>query len=321
MPPPPPEPETAPMPKLAIVVVAHDMPRELPRTLFSLSPAYQRGTGAGDYEVLVVDNGSREPLRPEALARFGPNFRLLRLDDASPSPAAALNAGVAATDASAVGLMIDGARLATPGVVREALLCLAGFQRPIVATLGFHLGPAEQSRSVAGGYSRELEDQLLALAGWREDGYHLYDVAALAGSSKHGLFGGIAESNLLFLPRPLFDELGGFDERFDLPGGGLVNLDFYTRACALPRSTLLLLAGEATFHQVHGGTITNQKPAEAERLWLRYAAQYERLRGEPYRVPERRPLIFGEVRPPVLPWIRKSCDLTGTRTADELRDP
>jgi hypothetical protein len=39
------------------VLVVHDMARELPRTLRSLGPGYQRGLVVDDYEVIVVDNG------------------------------------------------------------------------------------------------------------------------------------------------------------------------------------------------------------------------------------------------------------------------
>ncbi len=37
------------MPRLTIVVVVHNMQREAPRTLFSLSPQYQEGVTADDY--------------------------------------------------------------------------------------------------------------------------------------------------------------------------------------------------------------------------------------------------------------------------------
>ena len=47
---------------LSVVVVAYDMARELPRTLRSLSTPYQRDLESADYEVVVVDNGSPEPL-------------------------------------------------------------------------------------------------------------------------------------------------------------------------------------------------------------------------------------------------------------------
>ena len=49
---------------LSVVLVVHDMARELPRTLRSLSPRYQVGLAADDYEVIVVDNGSVEPVDP-----------------------------------------------------------------------------------------------------------------------------------------------------------------------------------------------------------------------------------------------------------------
>ncbi|MEZ5285163.1 MAG: hypothetical protein R2712_10215 [Vicinamibacterales bacterium] len=51
-------------PALSVVVVVFDMAREAPRTLFTLSPAYQ-GLPADTYEVIVVDNGSSPPLGRE----------------------------------------------------------------------------------------------------------------------------------------------------------------------------------------------------------------------------------------------------------------
>ena len=49
-------------PVLSVVVVVHGMARELPRTLQSLAPDYQRGVDAEEYEIGVVDNGSPCPL-------------------------------------------------------------------------------------------------------------------------------------------------------------------------------------------------------------------------------------------------------------------
>jgi len=51
----------SPKPKLSVVVVVHNIPREASRTLYSLSPHYQRHIAAQDYEVIVVDNGSTPP--------------------------------------------------------------------------------------------------------------------------------------------------------------------------------------------------------------------------------------------------------------------
>jgi cellulose synthase/poly-beta-1,6-N-acetylglucosamine synthase-like glycosyltransferase len=78
-------------PKLSVVVVVYNIPREAPRTLHSLSASYQRHIDPSDYEVIVVDNGSNPALDPQSVTSFGSNFRLIRVDPASPSPAHAIN--------------------------------------------------------------------------------------------------------------------------------------------------------------------------------------------------------------------------------------
>ena len=79
---------------------------------------------------------------------------------------------------------------------------------------------------------------------------------------------------------------GGWDEGFVTPGGGYANLDIWVRACADPEAELIMLLGEATFHQVHGGN----RPAALEALFYQ---EYRRLRGRDYERPTRRPLYFG----------------------------
>jgi hypothetical protein len=76
-----------PRPRISVVVAAFNMRRELPRTLESLTPGYQRGVTGDEYEVIVVDNGSRLPLSAREVAAFGPNFRALACPDPQPSPA------------------------------------------------------------------------------------------------------------------------------------------------------------------------------------------------------------------------------------------
>ena len=106
---------------LSVVVVAYDMARELPRTLTSLSTPYQQEIDAADYEVVVVDNGSPEPLTPRIFDKAPQNWRSLRLDPAPPAPARAANAGIDAAESDFVGLLIDGARMASPGLLARAL--------------------------------------------------------------------------------------------------------------------------------------------------------------------------------------------------------
>src|SRR5262245_36448734 len=107
-------------PAMSIVVVAYRMARELPRTLRSLSVPYQREIGANDYEIIVVDNGSPVPIRLERRSPHGPEITLRRLDPAPPSPARAANAGIALARGDLIGLIIDGARMASPGLLSTA---------------------------------------------------------------------------------------------------------------------------------------------------------------------------------------------------------
>ena len=50
------------MPKLSIIVATYNMQREAPRTILSLLPPLQQCVDDVDYEIIVVDNGSPEPL-------------------------------------------------------------------------------------------------------------------------------------------------------------------------------------------------------------------------------------------------------------------
>ncbi len=285
---------------LSIVVVAYDMARELPRTLATLSPAYQRAVDDLNYEVVVVDNGSPAPVSVDP---SDPHLRLHRIDDAPPSPVRAANTGIDLAAGSAVGLWIDGARMASPGLIAKAAATLGTGPRVIVATMAMHLGPAPQMQSAANGYDQGAEDELLASIDWAADGYDLFTISVLAGSSLRGWFGPMGETNSLFLGRQLWDELGGLDPAFARPGGGLANHDLFRRACDLPDTTLVVLHGEATFHQFHGGAATSGQ-ASRDELW----AEYESIRGVPYEPPARDREYFGAPCPQAMVHLRQSID-------------
>lgn len=291
-------------PRLSVVVVAYDMARELPRTLHTLDPRQQLGIDGADYEVVLVDNGSPDPVDPEVLARFSGQLRLLRIDPAPPSPARAANAGIAAARGDLVGLVVDGARLCSPGLLAGARTAAGLAERPVVTAPAWHLGAVPHMRAAEVGYDQAAEDRLLAEVGWERDAYELFSVSTFAGSSWRGIFGPMGESSSLFLPPALWQELGGLDEAFDLPGGGLVNHDLYRRATSLPGTRLVELLGEGTFHQFHGGAATSRRYG-----WTEMAAGYEALRGEPYRPPTVAPLYVGSVPAPYLVHLERSVRL------------
>ncbi|HML10166.1 MAG TPA: hypothetical protein VK432_04850 [Stellaceae bacterium] len=293
-------------PDLSVVVIGYKMDRELPRTLRSLSPAMQRGIRADAYEIILIDNGSPEPMATAGYPDFGAQVSSHYIPDASVSPAAAANFGLKQARGRLIGVMVDGARLASPGLLATALLAEKLDERPIISSLGFHLGFERQMESVRRGYDQGREDALLDASGWTEDGYRLFDIACLAGSSEGGFFLPTGESNALFLPRRLWRELGGFNERFKSPGGGYVNLDLYRRACELPNTRLVMMLGEGTFHQVHGGAATNAEVADKH---LEYHEEYVRLRARDFVFPRPETIYLGQVSLPAMRVIEQSARL------------
>lgn len=289
-------------PDVSLVVVLYNIPREAPRTLRSLSATYQRYIDPDDYEIIVVDNGSTPPVDPQLLDGLAGNFRLIRIDDALPSPAQALNRGLSEARGDVIGVMIDGARLVTPGLLHFARHGARLDDRAVVATLGWYLGPDFQWRSMESGYDRAREDALLASIDWPNDGYRLFEIGSMDESSVDGWFKPIAESNALFLRREFWKELGGLDERFDSPAGGILNLDTFNRAIEWPDAQLVVLLGEATFHQLHGGTNTNIPLVRQHDNWTGWGAQYAMIRGRPYAIPRPKnpPMFVGTLPRPML---------------------
>jgi hypothetical protein len=298
-------------PSLSIIVVVYNMSREAPRTLFSLSSRYQRHIDADDYEVIVVDNGSAPPLDRAVIDNLEGHFRLIRIDPASPSPAHAVNRGLAEAKGAVVGVMIDGARLVTPGLLHFARHAAQVYDNAVVATLGWYLGHDLQRMSVQAGYDQNREDCLLASIGWPEDGYRLFEIAALDESSLDGWFYPTQESNALFLKREIWEKLEGFDERFDAPGGGLVNLDTFRRAIEMPNARLVRLLGEGTFHQLPGGTATNAPIDQLHPALARWNEQYTAIRGGPFTIPipANEPTYIGVLpRPMLVRFLRSALD-------------
>ncbi len=105
-------------PTLSVIVVAHGMVRELPRTLYTLGPDYQRGLDAGDYEIVVVDNGSPEPVDEAVLGDFSGRLRATRGSSLPRRHRLALRiVGLDMAEGEIVGSIIDGARMASPGLL------------------------------------------------------------------------------------------------------------------------------------------------------------------------------------------------------------
>ncbi len=272
---------------LSIVVVMYNMRREAARTLHSLSRAYQEGIGALDYEVVVVENGSDEDqkLGAEYVSSFGPEFRYVDLGaEAKPSPTAALNQGIRAGRGRAFGLMIDGAHVLTPGVLRFGMAGLKTYDHAIVATQQWYVGPGQQGDAMDNGYDEAYEDRLFERIRWPSAGYRLFEIGHFVGD--RDWFDGVWESNCMFVTRTLLRQVGGFDESFAMAGGGYANLELYERLGSSPDIQVTTIIGEGSFHQAHGGTTTNQPdPEERRSRVFGYGQHFAELRGRAFRGP------------------------------------
>lgn len=280
---------------LSVVVVFFNMRREAARTLRSLTPAYQRDTETIRYEVIAVDSGSTQPLDLSWVQGFGADFHYVYFETGAPSPCGAINHGVSLAQAPLVTLCIDGARILSPGVLSRSLQATKAHEKSFVYTFGMHIGHRSQNYLAEQGYSRSDEDRLLAALDWERDGYLLFDVSSVALSSGEGYDSSLCESNCVTIARAAYERLGGFDEHFSSPGGGLANLDFFNRLHESPDLQPVMLLGEATFHQFHGGTATNVPLSDHP--WPVMASEYERIRGRPYRQAYRKPIHFGSPHP------------------------
>jgi hypothetical protein len=270
--------------------------------MVSLSAGYQRGLNPDDYEVVVVDNGSKSCLDESLWAGLAGDFQLVTVEDPVPSPARAANLGLARARGDVIGLMIDGARLATPGLIHFARRATELYDCSVVTTLGWMLGYDSRQRwAVDSGYTTEEESELLESIAWPDDGYRLFEIAAPDGSSADGGFAPIGESTALFLRRSHWETLEGLEERFSQPGGGLVNLDLYRRAVELPGARAVILLGEGAFHQWHEGAASGASIETFPETFQAWTEEYQKIRGRTWVSPRpMAPAFLGTLPRPAL---------------------
>ena len=293
-------PSKRPRPLISVIIIAYNMPREIPRTVHSFLPPYQQDISFDDIEIIVMENGSNTPIDPEVVSSWPDCVRYVQVQDSHPSPASALNQGVAISRGEWVCPVIDGARMITPGVFKAAHELIHAHDNPIIATMGYHLGHKVQQENVLDGYNQRAEDALLASIDWPHKPYDLFKISSLGLSALGSWLSPIAESNVLILKKAYYEAIGGFDEQFNIPGGGLVNLDFFKRCIEPEESQYIMLLGEGSFHQFHGGITTSRGvhlqsyEDEKKTTWQVYADQYKDIRGQNYETPTVTPLIYGK---------------------------
>ena len=295
-------------PRLSIVVVVYKMPDQAERTLYSLSSAYQQGIDAQDYEIIVVENQSDQVLGEERATRHASNLRYFLRHETQRTPVHAINFGVEQARAEQVAIVIDGARMVTPGTVRQTLAAFRLDPEAAVSVPGYHLGRELQQVAVNSGYNEAIEAELMAAIGWPQDGYRLFEIAVFSASFRAGFFGANHESNFLATSLRKWRQIGAMDPRYDDFGGGMANLDLYKRLLEAPDTPLYLLYAEGSFHQFHGGVTTGTPKQERDAIMAQVQKQDAEIRGEQRGAPQARAILFGAPHPGLYRFIRQSLD-------------
>jgi hypothetical protein len=301
--------------KLSLIVVVYNMPRQAMNTLYSLSIPYQKNVSIDDYEVIVVENASKNTLREQDVLDLGDNFKYFRRDEPGVSPVPAVNFAYEQAQGNLIGLIIDGARMVTPRVVEYALLAFRMSKEALVMVPGYHLGEQDQKFHLDSGHSEEKEINKLRELHWQENGYRLFQFAAWSSSNQRGYFQPMQECSCIFTSRKNFEAIGRADPRFDLPGGGSINLHIYRRLGLLPHSKLFVLPGEGSFHQFHGG-ITTQQLADndmRQATLKRFDQQLDEIWNGDFKALTREPLMLGAVTRWAQPFLAKASEFASTR--------
>jgi len=276
--------------KLTVIINFYNMRREAERTLFTLTSKYQN-LSSKYYDVIALHNGSTQPLNKQWVESFGSNFRYFYFQSKHPSPVEAINHYVKKSKNEFVMCLIDGARMLSPKLLQYTLDAIKLAKHPFIYTVGMHIEHQMQNHLVTKGYNQNEEDKLIATVNWKDNGYELFSIASLAGSSQGGYFSYINESNCFTLKKKDFIKMGGYNEKFISPGGGLVNLDFFNKANEQLDFTPVLLLGEATFHQFHGGVATNV-PMQ-EHPWKKMTEEYRSIYCLEFESHQRKPMYYG----------------------------
>lgn len=294
-------------PLLSVIVIAHRMAAQLVNTLTTLAAPYQRNLRGLDYEVIVIENASSHCLPDATVSSLPAHFRYLRRQETGRSPVAAINLGFAEAQGEYIGLLIDGARMLTPRVLEYAALAYRMDPDSITCVPGYHIGTQQHHEigDEAAAYAAEVA--LLEGVDWQSNGYLLFTVGTAGGGNDAGVLQPFMESNCVFAARRHFARIGYADPAFQLDGGGSLNLHMFRALGMHPDTRVVVLPGEGSFHQYHGGVTTRVRGDREEEL----AAHKRQLHGtwqDSFHSLRREPFLLGAVTPWALPLLRYSAE-------------
>lgn len=288
------------------------MANQLTNTLFTLSTEYQLGIGENDYEVIVIENESDDNLSEETVSSLPKNFQFYRRPNDSVSPVSAIEFGLKQCRGRFLGLIIDGAQMITPQVLKYTLMAFKISEDALVALPGYHLGEVMQHEAADRDVLLREQTKFLSRSNWQSNGYRLFEWACFSPGNKHGFLHPLMECNAFFCLKETFLAIDGADHRFQYPGGGAINLHLYRKLGLRRKTRLFVLPGEGTFHQYHAG-VTTTASADYEETVARFKAQLQEIWKQDFKGLRREPTLFGTISQQAQPFLLKSCEKAQSR--------
>lgn len=277
-------------PFISVVIPTHNHGWELDRVMFSLEKQY--GMQWDEYELIIVNSNPEDKETVDVAFKYGQdcgNVRLINVYD--PKTEIITNAGYCGNIGARMFargevliLVVDSARIPTPMVLRKTRDAFERFGPDIVTTtIPYHIGKHYTDPS----FTVEECRKILHKTRWRQDAYHLFEVAAHTNISKSGKFN---ESTYLGVTKDNFFKIRGWNENFlswgshnlDLfrrltrpePEGGIQKVDVPGHWGKIGLGLkLIVLEGEADFHIHHSITVKRDHSnikKDASQAWEEY---------------------------------------------------
>jgi len=299
-------------PKLSVVVVIHNMPMQASNTVASLCPSYQQSVSADDYEVIIIENRSLHLLDSRVISNFQGNIQYFLRDESGVSPAAAINEAFSKCRGDFVCLNIDGARLLSPKIIHYTLSAIKLSQNALVMTPAYHLGDTEQHHYNDLANIVEEQQNLLAKLQWKNNGYLLFEQSVPSPGNRTGFLNPFFECSTLTAAREHWLSIGPADLRFNLAGGGALNLHILRQLGLISDILPVVILGEGSFHQYHGGTTTSSSQ-ERQSLLAQFKLQLDQIWLNEFHPLRKQPLYIGNLCEFSCPHFIQSCDFAHKR--------
>ncbi|KZR77518.1 glycosyltransferase family A protein [Prochlorococcus marinus] len=259
--------------ELSIIVGSYELTHQISNTVTSILSALSQTVVSA--EIIIADNSKSLKTIDSNIVNYI-NVNVIDFSELDIPIHASMNLAVERACGDYLCLMIDGARLWSPNIIREVDQYLSLYT--VVHVPNYQLGTDYQMYGNHGAGSFKCEDKLLIDCGWPF--LKTSQLIELSFLEPHaGIGPTIFESNCLFLSRKMWDEVNGYDLQFQRKDGGFASADLLSRLIE-NNCELKVLADAGTFHQFHFGTTTSS-PLQTRKALKEMTLEYFKIRAKP----------------------------------------